>query len=86
MYYLQDEFDKIDKLVEPQIDAVDIPPEMLAFYALSKLRDGNEEIARKIFQKAKSLGITKKSLERVLRNSEKTAEFISSLSGLGDIN
>jgi len=86
MYYLQDEFDKIDKLVEPQIDAVDIPAEMLAFYALSKLRDGNEEIAREIFQKAKSLGITKKSLERVLRNSEKTAEFISSLSELGDIN
>ena len=34
MYYLQDEFDKIDRMVEPQIDAIDIPPEMLALYAL----------------------------------------------------
>ena len=86
MYYLQNEYDKINRLVAPQIDAIDIPPEMLAFYSLSQLREGNEEVAMQVFQKAKSLGITKKSLERVIRNPEKTSEFISSLSNLGDIN
>jgi adenylate cyclase len=86
MYYLQNEYDKINRLVAPQIDAIDIPPEMLAFYSLSQLREGNEEVAMQVFQKAKSLGITKKSLERVIRNPEKTTEFISSLSNLGDIN
>ncbi|MGB0246860.1 MAG: adenylate/guanylate cyclase domain-containing protein, partial [Paracoccaceae bacterium] len=67
MYYLQNEYDKINRLVAPQIDAIDMPPEMLAFYALSQLREGNEEVAMQVFQKAKSLGITKKSLERVIR-------------------
>ena len=86
MYYLQNEYDKINRLVAPQIGAIDIPPEMLAFYALSQLREGNEEVAMQVFQKAKSLGITKKSLERVIRNSEKTSEFVSSLSELGEIN
>ena len=38
MHYLQDGFDKIDRMVEPQIDAIDIPPEMFAFYALSKVK------------------------------------------------
>ena len=86
MYYLQDEFDKIDRLVEPQIDAIDIPPEMLAFYALSKLEDGDAATASEVFEKAKQLGISKKSLERVIRNPEKTVEFISRISALGDIN
>ena len=86
MYYLQDEFDKIDRMVEPQIVATDIPPEMLAFYALSKLNDGDTARALDIFEKAKQLGVSKKSLERVIRNPKKTVEFISRLSSLGDIN
>ncbi len=86
MYYLQGDYEKIDLLVEPHLDAVDIAPEMLAFYAFSKFRDGDEITAIDMLKKAKKLGISKKSLQRIIRDPEKTDEFISRLSALGEIN
>ncbi len=59
MYYLQDEFDKIDRMVEPQIEVINIPPEMLPFYPLSKLKAGDATIALEVFEKAKQLGLSK---------------------------
>ena len=51
-----------------------------------KLNKGDTARALDIFEKAKQLGVSKKSLERVIRNPKKTVEFIARLSSLGDIN
>jgi TolB-like protein len=85
MYYLQGEYEKISGLVEPHIDALDIAPEMLAFYAFSTNEAGNSKKAKELLQKAKDLGVTKVSLERVIRHPDKTIDFISKLSDIGGI-
>lgn len=85
MYYLQDEYRKIISLVEPHLDAVDIAPEMLAFYAFAKLQDGDKAQALTMLDRSKQLGISKESLERVIRDPSKTKEFIFKLSELGNI-
>ena len=85
MYYLQGEYEKISGLVEPHIDALDIAPEMLAFYAFSTNEAGDSEKAKELLQKAKDLGVTKVSLERVIRDPDKTIDFISKLSDIGGI-
>jgi tetratricopeptide (TPR) repeat protein len=85
MYYLQDDHKKIISLVEPHLDAVDIAPEMLAFYAFAKLQDGDKALALEMLDRAKQLGISKDSLQRVIRDQSKTEEFIIKLSELGNI-
>ena len=86
MYYLSGEYSKIIGLVEPHINAVDIAPEMLAFYAFSINESGDTDMAKAMLNRAKKLGVSKKSLERVIRDSDNTAEFISRLSSIGTID
>jgi len=86
MYYLSGEYSKIIGLVEPHINAVDIAPEMLAFYAFSINEAGDTDMAKAMLNRAKKLGVSKKSLERVIRDSDNTAEFISRLSSIGTID
>ncbi|MDA9989758.1 adenylate/guanylate cyclase domain-containing protein [Paracoccaceae bacterium] len=86
MYYLSGEYSKIIGLVEPHIDAVDIAPEMLAFYAFSINEAGDTDMAKAILNRAKKLGVSKKSLERVIRDPDNTTEFISRLSSIGTID
>jgi hypothetical protein len=85
MYYLQGEYEKINDLVEPHIDAVDIAPEMLAFLAFSTNEAGEKDRAVKLLSRAKGLGLSKKSLERVIRDPDNTNDFISKLSTIGDL-
>ena len=85
MYYLQGEYEKINDLVEPHIDAVDIAPEMLAFLAFSTNEAGEKDKAVKLLSRAKGLGLSKKSLERVIRDPDNTNDFISKLSTIGDL-
>ena len=85
MYYVQGEYEKISGLVEPHLDALDIAPEMLAFYAFSTNEAGDSKKAKELLQKAKDLGVTKVSLERVIRDPDKTIDFISKLSDIGGI-
>ena len=85
MYYLQGKLDKIELLVEPHLDAVDIAPEMLVFYAYSRFKSGDEGAAIVTLNKAVNMGVSKTSLERVLRDPQKTEIFLSELSVLGNI-
>ena len=43
------------------------------------------DLAKSILAKAKQLGLSKKSLERVIRDPNHTKEFISKLSSVGVI-
>ena len=86
MYYLSGEYDKIIKLVKPHLNAVDIAPEMLAFYAFSINEAGDMDMAKAMLNRAKKLGVSKATLERVIRDPDNTAEFIAKLSRIGAIN
>lgn len=86
MYYLQRKYEKIDQLVEPHLSAIDIAPEMLAFYAFSKNEAGDIDLAKSILTKAKQLGLSKKMLVRVIRDPKNTKEFITKLSSVGVID
>ena len=59
---------------------------MLAFYAVSKNEAGDIDLAKSTLAKAKQLGLSKKSLGRVIRDPNNTKEFISKLSIVGVIN
>ena len=85
MYYLQGEYEKISGLVEPHIDALDIAPEMLVFFAFSTNEAGDSKKAKELLRRAKDLGISKEALERVIRDPDMTIDFISKLSGIGGI-
>ena len=58
---------------------------MLAFYAFSTNETGDSKKAKEFLRKAKDLGVSKVSLERVIRNPDKTIDFISKLSDIGGI-
>ena len=65
---------------------MDIAPEMLAFYAFSINEAGDMDMAKAMLNRAKKLGVSKATLERVIRDPDNTAEFIAKLSRIGAIN
>ena len=50
------------------------------------LLDKDKELVKTILSRAKKIGLSKKSLERVIRDPDDTREFISKLSSIGGIN
>jgi hypothetical protein len=86
LYYRQGHLPKILSLVEPNVEAVDIDPTLLAFHAFVKHDSGYLEKTKAYFEKAIKIGLTQKSLGRVLRNPDLTAEFTAQLAPLGAID
>ena len=86
LYYRQCHLPKILSLVEPNIEAVDIDPTLLVFYAFVKHDSGNLEKNKPYFEKAIKIGVTQKLLGRVLRDLDLTAEFIAQFAPLGAID
>ena len=58
----------------------------LPFMLLAKDKDKDKELVKTILSRAKKIGLSKKSLERVIRGPDDTREFISKLSSIGGIN
>ena len=56
----------------------------LPFTLLAK--DKDKELVKTILSRAKKIGLSKKSLERVIRDPDDTREFISKLSSIGGID
>jgi hypothetical protein len=85
-HYRQGHLPKILSLVEPNVEAADIDPTLLAFYAFVKHGSGDLEKTKTYFEKTIKIGLTQKSLGRVLRDLDLTAEFIAQLAPLGAID
>ena len=73
MYYRQGSIEKIINLVEPNLNAIDLASELLVFYSFAKLEAGEVDQAKAYFEKAKSKGVTAKSLRNLLREDESTS-------------
>ena len=77
--------DGIKTILEPIIDATDMPANLLAYYSFIKLKEGDLDSAKLYFQRAKNMGLTKKYLTRYEMDEETFSEFESELKIIGGI-
>ena len=77
---------KILSLVEPNVEAVDIDPTLLAFYVFVKHGSGDLEKTKAYFEKVIKIDVTQKPLGRASRNQDLTAEFTAQPAPLGAID
>ena len=83
--YNADKTEKILELLKSNIDASDMPANLLAYYAYSVLNDGDKERAKKYFDLAKSKGLSKKYLTRYDMSSEVFEDFKNKMKEIGTI-
>ena len=77
--------DGIKTILEPIIDATDMPANLLAYYSFIKLKEGDLDSAKLYFQRAKNMGLTKKYLTRYEMDEDTFSEFESELKLIGEI-
>ena len=77
--------DGIKTILEPIIDATDMPANLLAYYSFIKVKEGDLDSAKLYFQRAKNVGLTKKYLTRYEMDEDTFNEFESELKIIGEI-
>jgi len=77
--------DGIKTILEPIIDATDMPANLLAYYSFIKIKEGDLDTAKLYFQRAKNVGLTKKYLTRYEMDEDTFSEFESELKLIGEI-
>ena len=77
--------DGIKTILEPIIDATDMPANLLAYYSFIKLKEGDLDSAKLYLQRAKNKGLTKKYLTRYEMDEDTFSEFESELKIIGEI-
>ena len=77
--------DGIKTILEPIIDATDMPANLLAYYSFIKLKEGDLDSAKLYLQRAKNMGLTKKYLTRYEMDEDTFSEFESELKIIGEI-
>ena len=78
-------FDGILTILEPIIDATDMPANLLAYYAFLKVKAGEIDTARIYFDKSKNKGLSRKYLTRYDMDAETFNSFSKELSIVGTI-
>ena len=77
--------DGIKTILEPIIDATDMPANLLAYYSFIKVKEGDLDSAKLYFQRAKNVGLTKKYLTRYEMDEDTFSEFKNELKIIGEI-
>ena len=77
--------DGIKTILEPIIDATDMPANLLAYYSFIKVKEGDLDSAKLYFRRAKNVGLTKKYLTRYEMDENTFSEFKSELKIIGEI-
>ena len=83
--YRAGHYDQIKEVLTPIIDATDMPPNLLAYYAFVKVNDEEYDSAKQYFDKAKSKGLSKKYLTRYEMDEPTFEDFAAALNTVGDI-
>ena len=78
-------FDGMVTILEPIIDATDMPANLLAYFAFLKVKAGEIDTARIYFEKSKNKGLSKKYLTRYDMDAETFDSFSKELSIVGTI-
>ena len=71
--------DEIYRLLGKKVEAVDLPPNMLALLSYMEFKKGNKKNSKEYFSRAKSAGYMKRSFERHLFNREELSKVLSFL-------
>ena len=75
----------IKTILEPIIDATDMPANLLAYYTFVKIQEGDLDTAKIYFQKAKDKGLTKKYITRYDMDENVFETFKAQLNRIGEI-
>jgi len=73
------QIDEIYRLLGKKVEAVDLPPNMLALLSYMEYKKGNNKNSNEYFSRAKSAGYMKRSFERHLYNREELSKVLSFL-------
>ncbi len=71
------QIDEIYRLLGKKVEAVDLPPNMLALLSYMEFKKGNKKNSKEYFSRAKSAGYMKRSFERHLYNREELSKVLS---------
>ena len=73
------QIDEIYGLLGKNVEAVDLPPNLLALLAYMEYKKGNNKNSKEYFSRAKRAGYMKPSFERFLYNREELSNVLSFL-------
>ena len=85
-FYIKGDLENLEKLVEPNVERSDIYPGMLALLAFAKLQKNDKSAARKYFNQAKDMGLTKRHMARIIHLGKNVDDFFKSMEPIGRLN
>ncbi len=84
--YIKGDLKNLEKLVEPNVGRSDIYSGMLALLAFAKLKKNDKTAARKYFNQAKEMGLTKGHMARIVNSGKPVDDFFYSMEPIGKLD
>ena len=84
--YTKGDLEKLERLVEPNVERSDIYSGMLALLAFVKLQKNDKSTARKYFDQAKKMGLTKGHMARIINAGKRVDDFFKSMEPVGRLD
>ncbi len=84
--YTKGDLENLEKLVEPNVERSDIYSGMLALLAFAKLQKNDKSAARKYFNQAKEMGLTKGHMARIIARGKPVDDFFKSMEPIGKLD
>ena len=84
--YTKGDLENLERLVEPNVERSDIYSGMLALLAFAKLQKNDKSAARKYFNQAKEMGLTKGHMARIIVRGKPVDDFFISMEPIGKLD
>ena len=84
--YVKGDLENLERLVEPNVERSDIYSGMLALLAFAKLQKNDKSAARKYFNQAKEMGLTKGHMARIIHAGKPVDDFFMSMEPIGKLD
>ena len=81
--YTKGDLENLERLIEPNVERSDIYSGMLALLAYAKLQKNDKAAARKYFNQAKEMGLTKGHMARIITRGKPVDDFFKSMEPIG---
>ncbi len=84
--YVKGDLENLEKLVEPNVERSDMYSGMMALLAFAKLQKNDKAAARKYFNQAKDMGLTKGHMARIIHSAKRVDDFFNSMELIGKLD
>ena len=84
--YVKGDLENLEKLVEPNVERSDMYSGMMALLAFAKLQKNDKAAARKYFNQAKDMGLTKGHMARIIHSAKLVDDFFNSMEPIGKLD